>query len=363
MPPDAPSSHAASAVAAPYGTLPSGEPVMGFTLTNVHGLSLHAIEYGGIITRLSAPDRAGAFADIVLGHDSLEGYLGSSSYFGAIVGRVANRIAGARFTLDGVTYALAENSPPNTLHGGRVGFDRQRWHGEAAADHDGARLTLRVTSPDGDEGFPGELAGTVTYSLDNDNRLTIEYEATPTRPTPVNLTHHAYFNLAGHDAGDIGAHTLLLHADAYTPMDAAMIPTGAIAPVDGTPFDFRVPTAIGARIDDAHPQLVIGRGYDHNWVINGDRGLLHPAARVVEPASGRTLEVQTTAPGLQCYTGNFLDGTERGKGGHAYVRRGGFSLETQHFPDAPNQPAFPTCIVRPGDTFRSRTVFAFGVTD
>ncbi len=361
MPDHAPAPREPTTTTAPFGLLPTGEAVAGFTLTNAHGLTVHAIEYGGAITRIVVPDRSGALADVVLGCDTLDDYVKGDAYFGAIIGRVANRIGGARFALDGTTYPLAANTGANALHGGVRGFDKLRWQGSAAAGHDDARVTFRLVSPDGDEGYPGALSVTVTYALSNANALVIDYEATTTRATPVNLTNHAYFNLAGHDAGDIGAHVLSIDADAFTPLDASMIPTGEVAPVAGTPFDFRTPRPIGARIDAAHEQLRIGHGYDHNWAITGLGDTLRHAARVHEPTSGRTLDVHTTEPGLQCYTGNFLGGTMRGKGGVAYQRRAGFSLETQHFPDAPNHAAFPSVILRPGVIMRSRTVYTFGV--
>lgn len=350
-----------TATTAPFGQLPTGEPIAGFTLTNAHGLVVHAIEYGGAITRVVVPDRDGTLADVVLGCDTLEDYIAGDAYLGAIIGRVANRIGGARFTLDGMTYTLAANTGPNALHGGGRGFDKLHWRGVCDADSEAARVTFRLESPDGDEGYPGALTVTVTYTLTNANALVIDYEAATTRPTPVNLTNHAYFNLAGHDAGDIDAHVLAIDADAYTPLDASMIPTGEIAPVAGTPFDFRVPTRISARIDDSHEQLRIGHGYDHNWEITGADGTLRHAARVHEPSSGRTLDVHTTEPGLQCFTVNFLSGSIRGKSGVAYQRRAGFSLETQRFPDAPNRAEFPSVILRPGAVLRSRTVYTFGV--
>lgn len=348
---------------APFGALPDGEPVEVFTLVNAHGLELRAITYGGIIVSLRTPDRAGRLADIVLGFDSLAGYLGNAPYFGAIIGRFANRIAGGRFTLDGTTYRLAANNGPNHLHGGVRGFDKVLWQGASFEDDNGVGVALTHTSPDGDEGYPGTVAVRVTYTLTDRDELVVDYAATTDRATPVNLTQHSYVNLAGDGvAKDILDHVLTIDASAYTPVDAALIPTGAIAPVAGTPFDFRTPTAIGARIDRDDPQLRYGGGYDHNFVL--DRapggGLAH-AARLVEPASGRTLDLYTSEPGLQVYSGNGLDGSLMGKGGRRYGRRCGLALETQHFPDSPNQPGFPTTILRPGEELRSRTVFRFGV--
>ena len=342
---------------APFGKTADGRAVEMFTLTNANGVEVRAISYGGIITSIRVPDRAGAMGDVVLGFDRLDGYLGVHPYFGTIVGRYGNRIAGGRFTLDGRTYTLATNNGPNHLHGGKVGFDKAVWTGAPAAA--GAGVTFTHTSPDGDEGYPGALKTTVTYTLTDRNELVVEYLATTDKATPVNLTQHTYFNLAG--SGDILGHELTLDADRYTPVDATLIPTGALAPVAGTPFDFRKATAVGARIDQAHEQLKNGQGYDHNFVLNGTPGVLRHAARLVDPKSGRTLDVSTTEPGVQFYSGNFLDGTLKGKGGQAYQRRAGLCLETQHYPDSPNKPQFPSSILRPGQEYRSKTVFAFGV--
>ena len=348
---------------ATYGTLPTGEQVHEFTMKNAHGIEMRVIDYGGIIVSLRTPDRAGNFGDIVLGMDDLEGYVKSSPYFGAIVGRYANRIAKGQFTLDGTTYKLAVNNGPNALHGGLKGVDRVVWQAEPSADTGGARLVLRYTSADGEEGYPGTLHATVTYTLTDRNELALEYHATTDKPTPVNLTNHSYFNLAGEGSGTVLGQVVTINADRYVPIDTTFIPTGDLASVAGTPFDFRKPTAIGARIDQPDPQLNNGRGYDHTFVINrptGGAALVH-AAHVVDPASGRTLDVATTEPGVQFYTGNFLDGKMVGNNGHAYPRRGGFCLETHHFPDSPNKPQFPSTILRPGETFHSRTVFTFGV--
>jgi len=348
---------------APFGTLPGGEHVRVFTLTNARGIELRAIDYGGIVVSLRTPDRAGNLADIVLGFDSLTGYVTSSPYFGAIVGRYANRIAKGQFTLDGTTYRLAVNNPPNALHGGTKGFDKVVWRAEPRADSAGVQLVLHYTSADGEEGYPGMLLATVTYTLTDSNQLVVDYEATADKPTPVNLTQHSYFNLAGEGSGDILGHELTLNADRFVPIDSTFIPTGELAPVSGTPFDFRKPATIGSRIDATHPQLRNGRGYDHTFVVarsGRDTGLVQ-TAHVVEPKSGRTLDVATTEPGVQFYTGNFLDGTIAGKHGHTYQRRTGLCLETHHFPDSPNKPQFPSTILRPGQTYRSRTVYTFGV--
>jgi aldose 1-epimerase len=280
---------------------------------------------------------------------------------GVIAGRYANRIAKGRFTLDGKTYKLAINNGANHLHGGVKGFDKLLWHAEPFERDGTAGVVYTLTSADGDEGYPGTLTASVTYSVSASNALTIDYQATTDRATPVNLTHHSYFNLAGEGAGDILGHVLAIDADGFTPVDDTLIPTGVIAPVEHTPFDFRTPTAVGARIEADDVQIHRGGGYDHNFVLNGTAGL-HHAARVVDPVSGRTLDVSTTEPGLQFYTGNFLDGSFKGKAGHVYPKRTGLCLETQHFPDSPNHANFPSTIVRPGTPFRSQTVFTFGVT-
>jgi aldose 1-epimerase len=341
----------------PFGKTADGTAVEIFTLKNDNGLEVRAINYGGIITSLKTPDRNGTVADIVLGFDTLDGYLKDHPFFGAIIGRYGNRIAKGRFVLDKVPYTLATNNGPNHLHGGVKGFDKHVWDVEVLSS---SSLQFSRVSPDGEEGYPGTLAVQVIYSLTPFNELIVDYKATTDMPTHVNLTQHSYFNLAGHNAGDILGHELMIDADRYTPVDGTLIPTGELAPVSGTPFDFRTPTKIGARINDAHPQLRNGQGYDHNWVLNRDSGRLMLVARVSEPASGRWMEVATTEPGLQFYAGNFLDGTLSGKGGAKYGHRSGFCLETQHFPDTPNQDSFPTTELRPGEEYSSRTVFRFG---
>lgn len=356
---------AAKLTRAPFGRTPDGQAVEVFTL-NASGLEVRAVTYGGIILSLATPDREGRLADIVLGYDSLEGYVRASPYFGAIVGRYANRIARGRFTLDGTSYRLATNNGPHHLHGGTRGFDKMVWGAEPVEHAGGVGVAFTHTSPAGDEGYPGTLSARVTYTLTDRHELIVDYHATTDQATPVNLTQHSYFNLAGQGAGrrDVLDHELTIFADRFTPVDATLIPTGALAPVEGTPFDFRTETPIGARIAGDDPQLRHGGGYDHNFVLNGPPsgapgGLAH-AARVREPTSGRTLDVFTTEPGLQFYSGNFLDGSITGKGGSVYGRRAGFCLETQHFPDSPNQRAFPSAILRPGTAYRSRTTFVFG---
>jgi aldose 1-epimerase len=358
---------AAAVTQSAFGTTPDGKTVDVFTLTNARGIEVRIITYGAAIASIKVPDRDGRFDDIVTGFDTLDGYIRQSQYFGVTVGRYANRIANARLTLDGVTYALAANDGTNHLHGGRRGFDRAVWTGTPfERDRNvGVRLTLR--SPDGDEGYPGNLNVSVTYTLTPRDELIVDYTATADRSTPVNLTNHSYFNLAGEGRGDILQHVLTIDADRYTPTNDTQIPTGELAPVAGTPFDFRRPTPIGARIDADDEQIRRGRGYDHNFVLNGSRGTASTtrprhAARLVDPTSGRTLDVATTEPGLQLYSGNYLDGTAVGKGGHAYGRRTAVCLETQHFPDSPHHANFPSTILHPGETFRSTTILTFGVT-
>ncbi len=334
-----------------------------FTLTNANGIEVRVMTYGAIITSIRTRDRAGHLDDIVLGFDSLAGYLKDSPYFGAIVGRYANRIANGRFTLDGTTYHLARNNGPNALHGGVRGFDKVPWTGEPFQTDSGMGVRLRYTSADGEEGFPGTLVARVTYTLTPRDELVVDYEATSDRATPVNLSQHTYWNLRGAGNGDILDHLLTLDAAAFTPVDSTLIPTGEIASVAGTPFDFRAATRIGTRIGQDNTQLRFGGGYDHNWVLDrpSGSGLVH-AARLVEPSSGRTLDISTTEPGVQFYSGNFLDGSIQGKGGRVYAHRTGLCLETQHFPDSPNHANFPSTILRPGTTYRSRTVYRFGVT-
>lgn len=352
-----------------FGTLPDGRRVHVFTLTNEHGIEVRLIEYGGIVLSIRTPDRDGVFDDVVLGHDNLEAYLEETSYFGSIIGRYGNRIGGARFSLDGREYSLAANNGPNHLHGGRVGYDKVLWASTPIERANGVGVTLAYESIDGEEGYPGTLRVEVDYFLNRQDELVIDYRAVTDRPTPVNLTNHSYFNLAG--SGDILGHELEINADRFTPVDETLIPTGELAMVAGTPFDFRAPTPIGARIEEADRQMQHGGGYDHNFVLvrpdegtsvgDGELAAMAFAARVSEPASGRVLEVETTEPGVQFYSGNFLDGSIVGKGGVVYGHRSGFCLETQHFPDSPNHPAFPSTILRPGQQYRSRTIYRFGV--
>jgi aldose 1-epimerase len=346
---------------APFGRLPDGRAVDLFTLTNGHGIEVRVMTYGASITVVRTPDRAGRLDDIVLGFDNLTGYLGEHPYFGALVGRYANRIGRGQFPLDGVTYRLALNNGPNSLHGGRRGFDKVLWTAEPFFGENTARVVLRYTSPDGEEGYPGTLATRVTYTLNARDELVVDYEATTDKPTVVNLTQHSYWNLRGEGRGDILDHVVEIDASSFTPVDSTLIPTGEIAPVTGTPFDFRSPTTVGARIGGPNEQIRFGRGYDHNWVLDRTNGGLTHAARVVDPTTGRTLDVSTTEPGMQFYTGNFLDGTVVGKAGHVYGHRAALVLETQHYPDSPHHPNFPSTILRPGTTFRSQTVFEFGV--
>ena len=351
-----------------FGTMPDGTTIDLFTLTNARGVEVRVITYGAVIVSIKAPDRRGRFDDIVTGFDTLDGYLTRSRYFGAVVGRYGNRIANGRFTIDGKTYELATNNGKNHLHGGLRGFDKVVWKGSRFERDGNAGVALTYVSHDGEEGYPGTLTATVTYTLTPRNELIVDYGATTDKATPINLTNHSYFNLAGDGHGDILQHQLTIDADRYTPTDDTQIPTGQLAAVEGTPFDFRKATPIGARIDASDEQIRRGHGYDHNFVLNGwDSSAkaaerVRHAARLVDPASGRTLDVATTEPGVQFYSGNNLDGSAVGKSGHVYARRTSLCLETQHFPDSPNHASFPPTILRPGEHFQSRTVFTFGVT-
>jgi aldose 1-epimerase len=345
-------------VKAVFGTTADGQTVDLYTLTNADGLEVKIITLGATVTSIRTPDRSGSLADVVLGFGDLQGYLANAPYMGVIVGRYGNRIAKGRFSLDGTTYQLATNNGPNHLHGGNRGFDKVVWSARTIDRADGQAVELTYLSRDGEEGYPGTLTATVVYTLTDTNELRLDYAATTDKSTVVNLTHHSYFNLAG--KGDVLLHEMLIAADRFTPVDASLIPTGVLQPVEGTPFDFRAPTAIGARIRHPDQQLVRGnQGYDHNFVLNAQSGALAVAARVRDPASGRVLEVRTTEPGMQFYTGNFLDGSLVGKGGVKYGKYAGFCLETQHYPDSPNHPSFPTTTLRPDQRYESTTVFAF----
>jgi aldose 1-epimerase len=346
-----------------FGRMPDGTNVDLFTLTNARGIEVRVITYGAVIVSIKTPDRTGHFDDIVTGFDTLEGYVTRSRFFGAVAGRYANRIGNARFTLDGKTYELAANNGKNHLHGGRRGFDKVVWKGLKFERDGNVGVVLTHVSPDGDEGYPGTLNVSVTYTLTPKDQLIVDYGATTDKATPINLTNHSYFNLAGDGRGDILKHVLTIDADRYTPTDDTQIPTGEIASVEGTPFDFRKPTPVGSRIDADNEQIKRGKGYDHNFVLNGgpERSAPHHAARVVDPSTGRTMDVATTEPGMQLYTGNNLDGSAVGKSGRAYGRRTSMCFETQHFPDSPNHANFPSAILRPGEKFQSRTVFTFGV--
>ena len=341
-----------------WGDAPGGEPIYLYTLTNAKGMEAQVTNFGAILVSLKTPDRHGALADVVLGFDTCDAYVNTRGFFGATVGRYANRIAHGAFTLDGHTYTLAHNNGENTLHGGVRGFHKVIWKGRAI---DGPPPAIEFTylSRDGEEGFPGNLTVNVRYTLTDENELRIDYTATTDKPTVVNLTNHSFFNLAGEGSGDVLRHILTIDADRFTPAAAGLIPTGELRPVAGTPLDFRTPTAIGARIDAPDEQIRMSRGYDNNFVLNHAAGKLSFAARISEPESGRTMEVLTTEPGLQLYTANTMGGSSPGKGGHVYASRTAFCLEADHFPDSPNHPDFPTTVLRPGALFRSTTVYRF----
>jgi aldose 1-epimerase len=344
----------------PFGTAPDGQPIDIFKLSNLHGMEIRVMTYGGIIVSLKTPDKAGQTEDIVLGHDDAGAYFTNPPFLGAIIGRYGNRIAKGKFTLDGHEYTLATNNNANHLHGGKKGWDQAVWHAEPFQDARGVGVVLTHTSPDGDEGYPGTVKATVTYTLTDANELKVDYLATTDKPTVINLTQHSYFNLSGGKTADILGHQLMIAADKYTPVDDGLIPTGELAPVQGTPFDFRQPIAIGARIDKRDVQLERGKGYDHNFVLTRQGDGLQLAARVVDPVSGRTMEISTTEPGIQFYSGNFLDGTLANKGGGKIGHRAGFCLETQHYPDSPNHANFPSAVLRPGQDYKTTTVFKFG---
>jgi aldose 1-epimerase len=344
-----------------FGTLPDGQKVNVYTLTNNSGMEAKVINYGGIVLSLKVQDKNGALVDVVLGYDSLSDYLKASPYFGALIGRYGNRIGGGKFTLNGETYALAQNDNGNHLHGGLKGFDKVYWNIEPI---DQSRLKLTYKSVDGEEGYPGNLDVQVTYSLSEDNTFQIEYLAKTDKPTVVNLTQHTYFNLGGHDSGDILNHQLQLNAPSYLPVDKGLIPTGKIESVENTPFDFRAPNTVGARINDGHEQMVIGKGYDHCWVFEpGSDATMRSVATLGLHTTGIQMEVLTTEPAIQFYSGNFLDGKNIGKGGHAYQHRYGLCLETQHFPDSPNKPEFPSVVLNPDSVYHSVTAYRFSIAE
>lgn len=345
----------------PFDQTPTGRRVYLYTLRNGRGAEVQITNYGGIVVSLKVPDRTGKLGDVVLGYDKLSGYLRKSPYFGALIGRYGNRIGGAKFTLDGKTYKLVANNGPNALHGGLKGFDKVVWKARPFHSKQGPSLELRYLSKDGEEGYPGNLAVKAVYTWTDDNALWLRFTATTDRPTVCNLTHHSYFNLRGAGNGDILDHRVMIAADRFTPVDETLIPTGELRPVVGTPFDFRKPTPIGARLNDDNEQLRFGKGYDHNFVLDKPPGRLGFAARVYEPTTGRLLDVFTTEPGLQFYTGNFLDGTITGKGGKVYKHRYAFCMEPQHFPDSPNKPNFPSVVLRPGEVYHSTLVYRFAV--
>ena len=341
----------------PFGVTTDQLPVDLYTLTNDHGITVQITNYGGTIVALHTPDRQGNSGDIVLGLETLADYQARSPFFGCVAGRYANRIAHASFALDDTTYPLVANNGPNHLHGGRHGFDKIVWQAETVRADGEVALHLHYVSPDGEEGYPGKLDVTITYTLTNQHELRIDYRATTDKPTILNLTNHTYFNLAGH--GKILDHVLMIDADRFTPVDSTLIPTGELPTLDGSPLDFRTPTAIGARIDQPDDQLRHAGGYDHNWVLNRpEQGLRH-VITVTEPTSGRCLDVATSQPGVQFYTGNMLPDALLGKYGQTYTKRSGFCLETQHFPDSPNQSQFPSTVLRPGEHYHETTVFTF----
>jgi aldose 1-epimerase len=342
-----------------FGTTQEGQEVFAYTLKNKSGMEATVITFGATLVSLSAPDRNGAMADIVLGFDSLSSYLTQNPYFGSTIGRYGNRIGKGKFKLNGVEYTLAVNNGPNHLHGGIKGFDKVIWTVDEKESVAGTSLVFLYMSKDGEEGYQGALSVKVVYSLTDSNELRIDYTATTDKPTIVNLTHHSYFNLAGAGNGSVLDHELYIDADRFTPVDEGLIPTGELRSVQGNPMDFRTPVSIGARINDPYEQIKKGGGYDHNWVLNKAMKTFGLAARAYEKSSGRVMEVLTDEPGLQFYSGNFLDGTLTGKGGKKYERRFGFCLETQHYPDSPNKSEFPTTVLNPGDTYKTSTIYRF----
>ena len=343
----------------PFGKTPDGQQIDLYTLRNAHGVEAKIMNYGAIVTSLKVPDRNGKFDDVVLGFSDFDSYLKNDPYFGAIVGRYGNRIAKGRFTLNGVEYKLATNNGENHLHGGIKGFDKVVWTAHQLTTKAGPAVALTYLSKDGEEGYPGNLTANVVYTLTNNDELKIDYTVTTDKDTVHNLTHHSYFNLAGEGNGDILNHVVTINANRFVPTDAGSIPTGELKSVAGTPFDFLKPMAIGARINQDDEQLKFGNGYDHTWVINGRPGVMRLAATAYDATSGRVMQVWTTEPGVQFYTGNFLDGTKTGKSGKAYERRNGFCFETQHYPDSPNHPSFPTTTLKKGQTYKSTTIYRF----
>ncbi|MEE9167543.1 MAG: aldose epimerase family protein [Candidatus Neomarinimicrobiota bacterium] len=343
-----------------FENLPDGRPVYVYTLTNSQGMEARIINYGCIVLSLRVPDRNGDLGDVVLGYDELDGYLQNGPYFGAIVGRYGNRIGAAKFTLDGIEYQLARNDGDNHLHGGLVGFDKVLWDAEPLETAEGPALKLTYVSKDGEEGYPGTLTVTHTYTLQDEGGLRLEYLATTDKPTVLNLTHHSYFNLTGDPGKDILGHEMMIHADRFVPVDRSLIPVGELRDLTGSPLDFRTPTAIGARIDKDTEDIRFGLGYDHCWVINKSAGNeFGPVAEIYEPVSGRLLQISSTEPGLQFYSGNFLDGSDVGKSGIAYNHRTGMALECHRFPNSPNQEGFPNTVLRPGEEYRKTTVYRF----
>ena len=346
-----------------FGTLNDGRDVQLFTLENARGTYVEIINLGGIIVSLHTADDSGNMTDITTGFDNPEQYISGSGYMGAIVGRYANRIANGNFSIDGNQYTLAKNNGDNAIHGGLIGFDKKLWHAVPESKNSEAILSLTLVSPDGEEGYPGNLTAKVTYTLNDNNQLIIDYSATTDKATIINLTQHAYFNLNGHGAGSIVDHEVMINAGQYTPIDNESIPTGELASVEGTPLDFRTAKTIGVDINSSHEQIRFGSGFDHNFIIShATEGDLTLAASVLSPSSGRTLKVFTDQPGMQFYTGNFLNGTLIGKEGAVYARRNAFCLETQHYPDSPNKPGFPSTKLRSGEQYTTRTIFEFGVT-
>jgi aldose 1-epimerase len=344
-----------------FGKLPDGKEVFQYTLTNKNGVEMKIINYGGIITSLKTPDKKGVLEDIVLGYNSLDGYLKESPYFGAIVGRYANRVAKGKFKLDGKEYTLALNNGPNTLHGGLNGFDKAIWHVEEIQSNVGPALKLSYVSKDMEEGFPGNLSVDVVYTLTDSDELEFAFKATTDKTTVINLTQHSYFNLTGNTKRDILEHKLMINADAIVPVDNTLVPTGKLMPVAGTPFDFVKPHLVGERINAKDEQIELGGGYDHCYVLRDDGNRLKHAATLSEPTSGRKVDVYTTEPGMQFYSGNFLKGSIIGKGDVVYYKRFGMCLETEHFPDSPNQPNFPSVVLKPGETYTTSTKYTFDI--